>query len=151
MSVSRDAAHMWLSWKTGRGSHSVAPEGLGLRLLQPGDGGVLGTLMWNAYRGTIDDEYATPAEATAEADAALAGTWGPVVGEASVAGWSGDDLVAAVLTVRDAQHDMMPLLAFCADRTDMAKARNRGVADSGKYRPPRIARVLRGPPRGDSW
>ena len=51
-------------------------------------------------------------EAIADADAALAGTWGPVIGEASLAAVSEDDLVTAVITVRDAKHDMLPLLAF---------------------------------------
>lgn len=103
---------MRLGWEAVPTSRGVAPEGFVLRLLQPEDGGALGALMWNAYRGTIDDEYATLSEAVDDAGATLAGKWGPTIGEASLAAVLGDRLVAAVIVVRDAEHEMWPLLAF---------------------------------------
>jgi GNAT superfamily N-acetyltransferase len=76
------------------------------------DSDAVGRLMWAAYRGTIDDEYADEGDALADAEAALGGRWGPVIWQASVTAASANSLVAAVIAVRDIEHDMTPLLAF---------------------------------------
>jgi GNAT superfamily N-acetyltransferase len=110
--VSREVLHMRLHLGVLPSPRGVAPEGIGIRLMQADEGQALGTLMWNAYRGTVDDEYASPAESLADAEDALAGKWGPLIAEASLAAVAAGDLIAAVITVRDVEHEMLPLLAF---------------------------------------
>jgi GNAT superfamily N-acetyltransferase len=92
----------------------VAPVlGLTLRRLQATDGEALRALSWSAYRDTVDeDDYAEPSDAMKDAERTLAGWWGPLIDEASLAVTADGDLVAAVITVRDTAHDMIPLLAF---------------------------------------
>ncbi len=99
------------SWEGPTGSPDV-PRGLGLRVVETGDARALGTLMANAYRGTIDDEGETAEDALAQAHATLTGSWGPLIAGASLVALRGGAVVAAVITVRDAQHEMVPLLAF---------------------------------------
>lgn len=89
-----------------------AVPGLILRLLQGSDVEALGDLMWEAYRGTIDDEYKEPNDARTDAAQALAGGWGPLIDEASLAATADGRLIAAVVTVRDDAHNMIPLLAY---------------------------------------
>jgi GNAT superfamily N-acetyltransferase len=72
----------------------------------------VGGLMWSAYRGTIDDDYVDEAHAIAEAEATLAGKWGPPIWDASPTAASDGSLVAAVICVHDNAHDDVPLLAF---------------------------------------
>lgn len=103
---------MKLDWETVPGLPGVTPEGFGLRILQADDGCALGALRWNAYRGTIDDEGATLTEAITEAEATLAGAWGPLITTASLAAVVEGRLIAAVVVVRDDKHDRVPLLAF---------------------------------------
>lgn len=110
-SVAREAVHMRLLWK-GRAVAPAAPGDLCLRVVGTNDGEALGTLMSNAYRGTIDDEGETPEQALAEAHATLMGSWGPLIEGASLVAPRGGDVVAMVITVRDAQLGMAPLLAF---------------------------------------
>ena len=68
--------------------------------------------MWSAFHGTPDDEWPTPLDAAADAVGTLAGTWGPVVWDASLAAEIGSQLVAAAVVVRDDKHEYVPLLAF---------------------------------------
>ena len=89
-----------------------AVPGLILRLLQASDVEALGELMWEAYRGTVDDEYKEPDDARVDAAQALAGRWGPLIDEASLAATADGRLIAAVVTVRDDAHNMIPLLAY---------------------------------------
>jgi len=121
--VAREALHMRVSWETAPTSDDV-PEGLGVRPVQPEDGAALGTLMSDAYRGTVDDDGETPEEALAEAQGAIGGAWGPLIEDASLMALAGDDVVAAVITVRDVSNGMSPLLAFAL--TDPAWQR-RGI------------------------
>lgn len=97
----------------GVGKHAAPVLGLTLRRLQATDGEALGALLWSAYRDTVDkDDYADPSDAMKDAERTLAGWWGPLVDEASLAVTANGNLVAAVVTVRDTAHDMIPLLAF---------------------------------------
>jgi GNAT superfamily N-acetyltransferase len=68
--------------------------------------------MWRAFRGAQDDEYSGPGDADAEAAAALAGRWGTVIWQASLAAEEESVLVAAVIIVLDDAHERLPLLAF---------------------------------------
>jgi len=68
--------------------------------------------MWRAFRGGEDDEYSGPGDADAEAAAALAGRWGTVIWQASLAAEEESVLVAAVIIVLDDAHERLPLLAF---------------------------------------
>ena len=84
-----------------------------LRPLHATDGAALGALIWGAYRGTVDeDDYNEPSDAMDDATQTFAGQWGPLIDEACLAATVDDDLVAAVVVVRDAAHDMIPLLAY---------------------------------------
>jgi GNAT superfamily N-acetyltransferase len=83
-----------------------------MRPLRTWDSRAVGRLMWAAYRGTIDDEYADETDALSDAEAVLGDRWGPVIWQASVTASSANHLVAAVISVRDIKHDMTPLLAF---------------------------------------
>lgn len=103
---------MMLSCKTASNSPGTALEGVEVRLLRADDGDALGALMWDSYRGTIDDEYVSLAQALADAHDTLGGKWGPVIDEACLAAVDGGRVVAAVIAVRDADHDLSPLLAF---------------------------------------
>ena len=95
------------------GRHDAPVLGLTLRSLRPTDSEALGALMWNAYRGTVDEgDYDEPSDAMEDARRTLAGWWGPLIDEANLAVMANGDLVAAAVTVRDAAHDMIPLLAF---------------------------------------
>lgn len=80
--------------------------------------------MWLAFQGSADDEYNGPGDAGAEASATLAGRWGPVVWQASLAAEVKSALIAAVIIVLDDAHERLPLLAFAV--TDPACQR-RGI------------------------
>jgi GNAT superfamily N-acetyltransferase len=88
------------------------PAGVVIRGLSEADGAELGWLMWSAFHGTPDDAWPTPLDAAADALGTLAGTWGPVVWDASLAAEIGSQLVAAAVVVRDDKHEYVPLLAF---------------------------------------
>lgn len=109
--MAREAVHMRLRWKAPLVA-PAAPRDLCLRVVGSDDDEALGTLMSNAYRGTIDDEGETPEETLAQAHATFAGSWGPLIERASLVAVHGGDVVAMVITVRDAQHAMAPLIAF---------------------------------------
>jgi ribosomal protein S18 acetylase RimI-like enzyme len=68
--------------------------------------------MWLAFQGSTDGEYGAPGDADADASAALAGRWGPVVWQASLAAELDSALVSAVIVVLDDAHEGLPLLAF---------------------------------------
>lgn len=94
------------------------------RALRAADEAALGRLMWLAFRGGVDDHYSGPIDADADAAAALAGRWGPVVWQASLAAELESALVSAVIIVLDDAHEDLPLLAFAI--TDPA-FRRRGI------------------------
>ena len=80
--------------------------------------------MWLAFQGSADDEYSAPGDAEADAAGALAGRWGPVVWQASLAAELDCAVVSAVIIVLDDAHQDRPLLAFAM--TDPACQR-RGI------------------------
>jgi GNAT superfamily N-acetyltransferase len=90
----------------------MLPRRVRVRALTAAYETALGRLMWLAFRGSIDDEYSGPGDADADAAAALAGRWGPVVWQASLAAELESALVSAVIIVLDDAHQGLPLLAF---------------------------------------
>jgi GNAT superfamily N-acetyltransferase len=100
------------------------PGQVRVRALRVADEAALGRLMWLAFRGGMDDDYSGPGDADADAAGVLAGGWGPVVWQASLAAEVGSVLVAAVIIVLDDAHEGLPLLAFAI--TDPAFQR-RGI------------------------
>ncbi|GAB2591525.1 hypothetical protein [Microlunatus antarcticus] len=134
--MSRDVLHLVVDVPVVVGRHDAPVLVLTLRTLRPADTEALGALLWNAYRGTVDeDDYDEPSDAMEDAERTLAGWWGPLIDEASLAATAKDALVAAAVTVRDAAHDTIPLLAFVL--TDPAWQRRRiGAGSSARASPP---------------
>ena len=122
--VARDAVHMRKAWMTAGSPAGALPGRVRARALTAADEVALGRLMWVAYRGSVDDEYSGPGDADADAAAALAGRWGPVVWQASLAAELESAVVSAVIIVLDDAHQGLPLLAFAL--TDPACQR-RGI------------------------
>jgi GNAT superfamily N-acetyltransferase len=91
---------------------TAAPVSIRLRELGPADEAALGRLMWRAFRGTVADDYGSPADAHADAVALFTGHWGPLVWPASLVGESDSEIVSAAIVVRDDAHHGLPLLAF---------------------------------------
>jgi ribosomal protein S18 acetylase RimI-like enzyme len=96
--------------------HPVA-ETWDARPITLADGALLGTLMYDAYHGTIDDEGETPDEARGEIDEVLAGKHGPLLSPSSLVieeGKTGRALAATVITdwTDDRSDHRQPLLAF---------------------------------------
>lgn len=112
------------AWDAALEPGTAPPAQTQVRELTAADGPVLGRLMWLAFRGGVDDEYSAPADADADAAGALAGRWGPVVWQASLAAEQDGAVAAAVIVVLDDAHEGRPLLAFVM--TDPARQR-RGV------------------------
>lgn len=83
--VARDAVHMRRAWIVAEPSAVALPGQVRVRALRAADEAALGRLMWLAFRGGVDDEYSGPGDADADAAGALAGRWGPVVWQASLA------------------------------------------------------------------
>ena len=67
------------------------------RVATPRDIEVLGGLMLNAYRGTLDDEGETPEQAHDEVCRFFGGAFGPAVAPACIVGEHGGQLVCASL------------------------------------------------------
>lgn len=88
------------------GREAVPPLLAGVRGLREGDAMALGRLMWDSYRGTIDDAGETLEDAQAEAIKTLTGGYGVVDHEATCLVEYGTpsqpQLVAATIIVRDA-------------------------------------------------
>ena len=112
------------AWVTAEPPAVALPGRVRVRALRAADEAALGRLMWLAFRGGVDDEYSGPGDADADAAGALAGRWGPVVWQASLAAELESALVSAVIIVLDDAHGGLPLLAFAM--TDPAFQR-RGV------------------------
>ena len=98
---------------------------LGVRLLEPADAPALARLMFDAYKGTVDDEGEPLEGAVAEVRKTFEGGYGPMVWGASFAIPSAEDPgvldSASVVTLwRDE-----PLLAFSMTRPE---AKRRGLA-----------------------
>jgi GNAT superfamily N-acetyltransferase len=102
---------------------AVAPSGP-FRSVECSDAPALGTLMYAAYKGTIDDEGETEADAQHEVGATLSGQYGPLLGDCSflIEDQPGGRALCATLVTqwRDG-----PLLAFVMTRPD---AKRQGMA-----------------------
>jgi GNAT superfamily N-acetyltransferase len=103
---------MRLTWTAAPRLAEFSAPGIRIRKLRATDDVALGQLMWAAFRGTADDEYAAPADASADAAGTLTGGWGPVLWYASRVAEAGQALAAASIVVRDQAHQDQPLLAF---------------------------------------
>jgi GNAT superfamily N-acetyltransferase len=110
--VARDVLHMRKTWSAPEPTTAAAPIPIRIRELDQADETALGRLMWLAFRGTIDDEYGSAAEADADAVGLLAGRWGPVIWPASLVAESESAIVSTAAVVRDSAHQGLPLLAF---------------------------------------
>jgi GNAT superfamily N-acetyltransferase len=116
--------HLVRRWTAGEPSPLVAPPGLVVRTLGPGDAGSLGRLLYTGFGTSGPDGFASAEEAAHEARDTLGGKWGPLVRAASLAGVADGVMVAAALVVYDDAHDLRPLLTFLV--TDPGH-RRRGV------------------------
>jgi ribosomal protein S18 acetylase RimI-like enzyme len=110
--VARDALHLLKAWVTAGPSAAALPGQVRIRPLSNADEPALGRLMWLAFQGNADDEYTAPGDAEADGAGTLAGRWGPVVWQASLAAELDSAIVSAVIVVLDDAHHGLPLLAF---------------------------------------
>jgi GNAT superfamily N-acetyltransferase len=111
------------SWATAEPPTATVPASVRIRALSKADEPALGRLMWLAFHDSLDDQYSAPADADADIAEALAGKWGPVVWQASVAAELDSSAISAVIIVLDNAHQDLPLLAFAI--TDPAWQRRR--------------------------
>jgi ribosomal protein S18 acetylase RimI-like enzyme len=107
-----DRLHMRLTWRRAPRPVTALPVTVRVRQLSKTDEAAIGRLMWAAFRGTPDDQYAAPADAQRDAAQTVAGAWGPVVWDASLAAEVDSLVISAAIVVRDSAHDGLPLLAF---------------------------------------
>lgn len=103
---------MRLAWTAAPQPAQISAPGIRIRKLRATDDVALGQLMWAAFRGAADDDYAAPSDASADAAGTLTGAWGPVLWYASRVAQAGQALAAASIVVRDQAHQDRPLLAF---------------------------------------
>jgi ribosomal protein S18 acetylase RimI-like enzyme len=99
----------------------------GLRLLRTGDpreSAALGELLYESYRGTIDDEGEDLSDALEESRSCLAGKYGPVLAEASFVIEDDEQLLAAIVVTAFPALDA-PLIAYVMCRPE---AQRRGYA-----------------------
>lgn len=109
--MARDTLRMHKTW-TDPAPAVPAPEHVQIREITRADEPAIARLMWAAFLGKGEDEYATPAEAAADAHKVLSDSWGPVVWPACLAAERDGAIVAAVIVIRDdSQHDV-PLLSY---------------------------------------
>src|SRR5215831_13563005 len=110
--VARNALHMLKAWVTAGPSAAALPGRVRIRPLSKADERALGRLMWLAFQDSADNECTAPGDADADAAGTLAGRWGPVVWQASLAAELDFAIVCAVIVVLDDAHQGLPLLAF---------------------------------------
>lgn len=85
----------------------------GVRTLRKDDEQLLGTLLYAAYKGTVDDEGESLNDALQEAQRTLRGEYGPVMWNVSFLLVSGDTAVGASVVTMWGDDDT-PFLAFSA-------------------------------------
>jgi ribosomal protein S18 acetylase RimI-like enzyme len=116
--VSTGSLHLRLWWEAVPATAAPLPSGVEVRALDPLDTPALGRVMWEAFTGTVDDEYPTVANAEIEVRQTLEGKWGPLVTDASLVATIREEIVSAVFVVLDSAHDEAPLLAFVVTLPD---------------------------------
>lgn len=84
---------------------------MGERKIYQYDAESVGTLMYEAYRGTVDYDGETLAQSVDEITSTLNGKYGRVISEASYAVFEGSEAASAVIFVFFEKSNM-PLLAF---------------------------------------
>ncbi|WP_030169470.1 GNAT family N-acetyltransferase [Spirillospora albida] len=104
----------------------VPPPPSGYRPFDPGDAPALGALMWDAYRGTPDEQDArTPEEAAREIRRTLDGAYGAFLPAASYIAVEEERPVAAALVTL---YWKLPLLAFLfTSPSHMGRGHGRGL------------------------
>lgn len=95
------------------------------RNLERGDARALGQLLYDAYKGTVDDEGQTLADAIAEAEETIAGKYGALIGEASYVVLDGSTIVSTCVVTN---YKEIPLVAFAAT---LPAYQGRGLARKG--------------------
>jgi GNAT superfamily N-acetyltransferase len=118
--------HLCLRWETPP-PRLPLPTGVSVRELSPDDAEALGSLFYQGFRESPDDECETPDEARTLVDETLAGRWGDPLWDGCLIAHAGEEAVAATIVVADAAHDRLPLLAFAV--TDPGWQR-RGISAS---------------------
>lgn len=86
------------------------------RNLKAEDAFLLGSLMYDAYKGTIDDEGETREETLVEAEQTLAGKYGPIIWDASFIATENDIGVCATVVTDFIKTG--PLLTFVITHPD---------------------------------
>jgi GNAT superfamily N-acetyltransferase len=105
-------------------TRQVPPADLTCRGPQESDKEDLAILLYAAYRGTMDDEGGTFADALGEIDTLFAGGYGEFLPDCSFLAEEGEFLASASLVTWWASH-RAPLVAFLMTRPE---ARRRGLA-----------------------
>jgi ribosomal protein S18 acetylase RimI-like enzyme len=90
----------------------------GLRAVEPSDGAALGALMLPAYRGTVDDEGETEADAVGEVERAMEGEYGPFLWDCSFVAEHEDRPVGASMVTL---FESSPFLAYVVVHPDVKR------------------------------
>lgn len=93
------------------GETETPVTGFVVRNVVASDAAKLGSLFYESYKGTVDDEGQTLEQAVAEAEETLAGRYGPMIWSASYVVLDGDQIVSTSI-VTDFKNT--PLVAFAA-------------------------------------
>jgi len=91
------------------------PGGIVLRCMNADDSDALGSLMLDAYRGTVDDHGEALEWHRTEAASTMSGRFGAVLWDASLLATSGADAIGACIVT---QRWGRPLLAFALTRPE---------------------------------
>jgi GNAT superfamily N-acetyltransferase len=118
--------HFVLRWDT-RPPRLPLPAEVSVRQLSADDSEALGSLFYQGFRDSPDDECETPEEARTLVDGTLAGRWGDLLPEGCLIAQVGREKVAATILVADWAHDRLPLLAFAVTDPDWQR---RGIGAS---------------------
>ena len=97
-----------------------------LKLISETDAEVLGEIMLEAYKGTIDSEGETLEDAIGEVKGTLSGKYGKFLWDASMIA-EVDSIPAAAILFTWSEKDNMPLLAFSMTHS---KFKGRGLASA---------------------
>jgi ribosomal protein S18 acetylase RimI-like enzyme len=108
-------------------------EPLGTRAPRASDVEGFANLMWNAYRGTVDDGGESLEDARGEASKTFDGGYGAIDWEASCVVERGGELAAATIVVRDATK-WATGEAFIAFSMTSPKWKRQGLARAGMVR-----------------
>lgn len=95
------------------------------RNLERGDAHALGQLLYDAYKGTVDDEGQSIEDAIIEAEETIAGKYGELIREASYVVLDGNTIVSTCVATN---YKEIPLVAFAAT---LPSYQGKGLARKG--------------------